>query len=57
MATEFLGHRLEIEQIEHKVTILMGNTQVNQYYKAFVRECYHTLKKYVISDKEICYIR
>ncbi|MEO0091916.1 MAG: helix-turn-helix transcriptional regulator [candidate division WOR-3 bacterium] len=50
MAIKFLKHRKIIEQIEQDVTILMGNTEepgiVNQFYKAFARECYRRFKKY-----------
>ncbi|MEO0092155.1 MAG: helix-turn-helix transcriptional regulator [candidate division WOR-3 bacterium] len=55
MAIKFLRHRQIIEQIEQDVTILMGNTEepgiVNQFYKAFARECYRALNKYGISSK------
>ncbi len=55
MAIKFLKHRKIIEQIEQDVTILMGNTEepgiVNQFYKAFARECYRALNKYGISSK------
>lgn len=50
MALGFLKHRVIIEQIEQEITSLLANTQepaiVNQFYKAFARECYRILKKH-----------
>jgi len=49
MAIGFLKHRVVIEPIEREITILLGDSGElpinNQFYKAFARECYSTIKK------------
>jgi len=49
MALGFLKHRVVIEPIETEVQKLLGELNAplvsNQFYKAFVRECYRVIKK------------
>ena len=49
MAKDFGRYRANIEPIEREITLLLGNSGelplLNQFYKAFVRECYSILKK------------
>jgi transcriptional regulator with XRE-family HTH domain len=49
MSAEFGKYRAVIEDIEREVTLLLGESAepylLNQFYKAFARECYSILKK------------
>ncbi len=49
MSVGFGKHRANIEPIEREITILLGDSGepfiLNQYYKAFARECYSAIKK------------
>jgi len=49
MAVGFAKHRAVMEQIEREITNYLGNSGelpiYNQYYKAFARECYSTIRK------------
>ncbi|MDW7988471.1 MAG: helix-turn-helix transcriptional regulator [candidate division WOR-3 bacterium] len=55
MTKKFLRYRADMEKIEADIREFMGNTTepgfLNQYYKAFARECYRTIKKYGQSPK------
>lgn len=49
MAKDFGRYRANIEPIEREITILLGDSGelplLNQFYKAFARECYSALRK------------
>lgn len=56
MAVEFGKYRTVMEQIEQEITLLLGDSNeprlYNQFYKAFARECYRVINKFITKSRK-----
>ncbi len=56
MAVEFGKYRVVMEQIEREITLLLGDSNeprlYNQFYKAFARECYRVINKFITKSRK-----
>jgi transcriptional regulator with XRE-family HTH domain len=56
MVKKFAQYRADLEVLERKVTILLGDSEEplirNQFYKAYLRQCVRAIKKYYPTSEQ-----